>query len=64
MARPRGAHDLHVDRVGGDLQELELALALRLALHGDVDAEHDDDLVAAQHPGLVGQHDHVVEFGN
>src|SRR4029077_10757304 len=58
------AHDLRVDRVGGDLQELKLALPLRLALHGDVDAEHDDVLIAAQHAGLVGQHDHVVERAN
>src|SRR4029077_4166280 len=62
ICAPARSHDLHVQRVGGDLQELKLALPLRLALHRHIDAKHVDRLVTPEQTGRVGQHDHVVEF--
>jgi hypothetical protein len=46
-------HNLRVNGVGGDLQELNLLLALGFFLHRDVDAVHDDLFLARQQARIV-----------
>ena len=45
-------------------EELELTLALGLALDRHVHAQHLDGLVAAQDAGVVSKHDHIVQFSD
>ncbi len=53
--------DCHVNRVGGQLEELKLAHPILLALDCMVDALDHDQLVAFEGTGL-GQHHHVKQF--
>ena len=54
--------DLHIDRVLRSLSELDLALALCLALDSDIDTLHADLFLAGEQATRIRKHDQVAQL--